>query len=186
MKRLLYSSIFLVFLLAACEGPAGPTGPVGPAGPTGNTGATGAAGAAGKDGTNGKDGKDGTSATAKYYDFELDWTGTIPSSSENYKIPNFNPDTMFPIVYAKSSSLFKPLPIVNDALSESGTTAINIVDMAAVFGSSGLLFIDEWNYSKNGPSRYKFRVVVIPMVAGGRLAADTPYEALKTRYGLKD
>ncbi|MCP9763917.1 hypothetical protein [Lacihabitans soyangensis] len=189
MKRLFYSLVFFGFLFAACEGPAGPQGEVGPVGPTG---ATGAAGPAGKDGTNGKDGaagkdgKDGTSATARYYDFELDWTGTTSTSVENYRIPNWDFNKFYAITYVFSGSLYKPLGFV--AVEDLLTKTTNVVDMQETYTNSptGLMFVTDLRYKENGPSRYKFRVVVAPMVAGGRMAADTPYEVVKARYGLKD
>jgi hypothetical protein len=185
MKRLIYSLVFVGFLFAACEGPVGPQGNVGPVGATGATGAAGKDGANGKDGTNGANGKDGTSASARYYDFELDWTSSSPRSTTDFRIPNFKPNSEYPLVYCIASSLYYPLPIDGATFEADGKT-INIVDMKYSYGSSGLVFLSEWNYLKNGPSTYKFRVVVAPMVAAGRLAANTPYEVIKAKYGLKD
>jgi hypothetical protein len=194
MKRLIYSLVLFGFLFAACEGPAGPqgaVGPVGPQGPAGANGVAGATGTAGKDGTNGKDGKDGTSATARYYDFTQTWTGSLPGSVENYYLVKpFNKANEYILVYLKDGSFYTPLPIKGGGYESDGKT-LNIVDFRFSYApltsaAEALLFVDEWNYAKNGASSYSFRVIVAPMVAGGRLSANTPYEVVKKKYNLPD
>ncbi|RFS16922.1 collagen-like protein [Emticicia sp. C21] len=172
---------------AGANGAKGDTGPAGPTGAAGATGMTGATGATGAQGATGPQGPAGVSApTARYYDYTLIWEGNIPSSKEDFKIPNFKPNSEYAITYVLGSSLIEQLPLVNKAVFEANGTTINIVDMSATYGSSGLTFIDEWRYKENGPSSYKFRTVIVPMVAGARLPANTPYETLKSLYNLPD
>lgn len=179
-----------VVLLNSCKGDTGPVGPAGAQGAKGDTGATGvtgATGATGPQGPQGIQGPAGTSsaaATARYYDYTLSWTGTTPSPTKNYQITNFKSNSEMMFTYVISSNLFDQLPIVNGATFEANGTTINIVDMNFSYGSSGTIYISEFNYAKNGPSDYKFRTIVVPMVAGGRINKDISYEEIEKNYKL--
>ncbi|GAB3517483.1 hypothetical protein GCM10027442_36840 [Emticicia fontis] len=172
---------------AGAKGDTGPAGPTGATGMTGATGSAGATGATGRQGATGPQGPAGTNAsTARYYNYTLTWAGNLPGPVEDYIIPNFKPNSEYAITYVLSSNLIEPLPIVNDAVFEADGSSINVVDMRVTYGSSGLTFLSEWRYKENGPSSYKFRTVVVPMTAGGRLSANTPYKTLKELYSLPD
>ena len=165
-------------------GATGSTGATGATCSTGATGATGSTGATGPAGSTGATGPAGANAsTARYYDFTLDFTGSTSSPVKDYIIPNFKVDSEIPITYVISSSLFNLLPINQNAVFEADGKTINIIDMSATHGTSGLMFIREYNYAKNGVSSYKFRTVLIPMVKGGRVASVT-YEELAEMYNL--
>ncbi|MDP1818056.1 MAG: hypothetical protein Q8K92_26625 [Leadbetterella sp.] len=189
MKKLLCTLTVLGFLFAACEGPEGPQGVVGPVGSPGLPGPTGPVGKDGTNGTNGKDGingKDGTSTSARYYDFELEWTGSSSRPISDYKISNFDSNKEYVLIYNISSGvLFKQLPIIDDAATNSAGVT-KIVEFVATYGTSGTFFISDWNYTTNGANKFKFRAVLIPMVAGSRLSANTPYEVVKKKFNLPD
>ena len=159
-------------LFMSCEGPAGKTGAVGPQGAQGPTGATGAKGESG--------------FTARFYDFQLNFTQSSPNSVNGFKVPRFNMDKEYIIVFLKSGGgLYIPLPIKdNAALTTIGSP--KIVDMEYLYRFDGEIYVKEWHYNKNGSATYSFRAVVVPMVAGGRLPADVSYESLKKRFNLKD
>lgn len=89
------------------------------------------------------------------------------------------------ITFVISSNLFDQLPIKDGATFTANGSTIKIVDMSCSYGNSGTVFISEFNYSKNGASDYKFRTVIIPMVAGGRIA-NMSYEDLQKKYTLVD
>lgn len=67
MRARIWSSLSLVALLAACEGPAGPQGPSGLIGATGGTGATGTTGTAGPKGETGAKGETGSPGDGGLY-----------------------------------------------------------------------------------------------------------------------
>jgi hypothetical protein len=192
MKNLVFL-LAVTFFLTCCKGekgdvgPIGATGATGPQGVQGNTGATGATGAQGIQGVQGNTGaSSGTAATARYYDYVLSWTGSTSSPTTNFTIPNYKSDSELPITYVISSSvIMKQLPLKDDAVSKTnGTTTI--VDLNASYGVSGTIYLSEWRYKENGISSYKFRTVLIPMVAGGRINSRIPYEEIKKLYNLPD
>jgi hypothetical protein len=171
MKNLVFL-LGVTFFLTCCKGekgdvgPIGATGATGPQGPQGNTGAPG--------------------ATARYYDYISSWTGSTSSPVSNFTIPNYKSDSEFPITYLVSSSvIFKQLPLKDEAVIKTNGTA-TIVDLNANYGVNGTIYFSDWRYKENGISSYKFRTVVIPMVAGGRINSRIPYEEIKKLYNLPD
>lgn len=177
MKTNIILLLFTIIILS-CKRPAGP---VGPSGANGKDGATGPAGAVGATGASGSSGK------ARYYDFNLKFSENSPGSLTNYEIKNYDFAKEMPIVYAISGSLVKQLPIVNQGLT-SVEGGFNIVDMVCTSTNSttGLLFFSDWNYDDNPSSTYKFRVVLIPIQAGGKLNLEKgiTYEELSKKYKL--
>ena len=166
-------------------GATGATGATGAQGIQGNTGATGATGAQGIQGVQGNTGA--SSGTARYYDYNLLFEGATPSSKTNFLIPNFNSAKEFAITYVFNESLVKPLNFSGVAQDIVKKTS-NIVDMYVTYteGTTGLVFVSEFNYRQNGAATFKFRTVVIPMVAGGRINSRIPYEEIKKLYNLPD
>jgi hypothetical protein len=165
---ILILNTILLAVLFSCEGPEGKIGP------QGTKGDVGPAGPAGKD-----------AATARYYDYKLTWTGSLVTPTKEFEIPNFKSTSEYAITYI-IGSLIEPLPLKNAAAFEADGKTINIVDMSITYGSSGLTFTREWRYKENGFSEYNFRTVVVPMVKGGRLNSNMPYETLKKLYKLPD
>jgi hypothetical protein len=85
-----------------------------------------------------------------------------------------------------SGSLVKPLPL-NGIAQDIVTKSSKFVEMDVTYTSSntGLVFVAEYNYAKNGSAKYQFRSVAVPMVNGGRIA-NMSYEDLQKKYTLVD
>lgn len=186
-------SVLIAGLFFSCEGPAGPAGPQGVPGPTGATGAQGPAGVqgptgpAGATGATGAQGPAGTSATARYYDFELEFDGLTPGAVDYYKIPKFDFNKEYCLTYVFNEALVKPVPgyVVAKDLKNNVS---EIVDMEVTYttGTTGLVFLSDFNYKTNKDGRFKFRVIVAPLVAGARMRADVSYDVIKKMYNLPD
>lgn len=184
MRKLIYLSIISAFLFA-CEGEQGPAGPQGPIGPQGATGANGPTGPQGAQGPKGDKGDPGTSATARYYDFTLSWTGASLFSLNEYTLPKFDPLKEYVILYISSSDLlFHPMPYYGAARTTGGIT--EVVDMKYYYTQSGKFSVYNRDYDDIGAATFKFRAVVAPMVAGSRISSETPYEQVKEMFNLPD
>ncbi len=189
MKRTIYTvMVGLSLVLISCEGEIGPQGERGIQGEKGDTGATGANGATGSTGPKGDKGDPGTSAVARYYDFEMEWTGASLGAKEYFTVPNFNSSKEYCLAYVFNQSLFRPVPSGQVLAYDFISNIAKFVDIDVTYTESntGLVFFSDRRYRENGPSRYKFRVVVAPMTAGEKLSSNTSYEEVRDMYGFKD
>lgn len=169
-----------VVLLNSCKGD---TGPVGPQGQKGDTGATGATGPQGPQGVQGPAGS--SAANARYYDILLNWNKGSFTPVKDYTLPSFNSTKEMILVFANSQDLlYTPLPISNNVATDYVTKSSAIVELVYNYGASGSVYVREWyNYTK-AEQNYKFRIVVVPMVAGGRMNKDISYEEIEKNYKL--
>ena len=179
MKKQTLFSFLIIFIILSCKGP---QGAIGPQGQKGDTGAVGATGATGKDGAN------GTSATARYYDYTLSFTGLESLSTTQYRIKNYDLTKEFPIsyVFSNNGTFLKPIPstvVAEDIITKTSKVVYLDVTYSTV-GTSALIFIGDLYYKSNGAATYQFRTVLVPMLKGGRLNYNVNYSELEKKYNL--